>query len=656
MKKVMNYPKLFYLFIIVILIFVFTSYLIINNSNYTLASSSNGNDPTAATAAVLDLSSWQPGDSLISIDGEWEFYWNELLEPKDFASLQTTQEKSSENSHQKYINFPRAWNGILIDDHELEGTGYATYRLNLITDNTGTAGESNPLLGLKIPRVLTSYNIWVNDELIASAGTVGSNIQDSRPQYLPQVAFFEQRENNEIIIQVSNFSHRSGGVLESITLGSTEDIISLRNYNIAAEIFIFGSLLSMGLYQIFLFSFRRKELASLYFGLFCILVALRTVLVGEIFLIELFPDLDWELAHKLQTLSYYLGVPLIFMFFKSAFPENISTFFLRICQVMGVLFGLLVLFTSARVFTNYNMIYQVFTVVMIIYLTYALAKIISKQKEGANYIVIGALALFITTFHDAIFLSTWFSDQSNSIARSIITRGNLSSYGQLIFVFSHSLVLGKRFSNALIKEEEISNYRKELNENLEKQVKERTEELEEANKTLKQLSTIDPLTGISNRRHFDEVLNLEWRRVLRDKNPISLIFVDLDCFKYYNDYYGHSAGDTCLKMVAKVLKDSLNRASDLVARYGGEEFVVVLPNMAEDEALQVAEHLRKDIEKLKIEHISSPVYKYVTASFGVSTMIPDENLSPEDLINTADKALYMAKDEGRNRVRYVAIT
>ena len=163
----------------------------------------------------------------------------------------------------------------------------------------------------------------MNGELIASAGTVGSSRETMTPQYLPQVALFEpQPGENEIIIHVSNYYHRSGGLLEALILGNEKQITGIREKSIAYELFLFGSLIIIGIYHIALFFFIKKDKAPLYFGLFCLLIGIRTLLVGERFFIYLFPDFSWEAAHKFQTLAFYLGVPLIIMFFNSVFPED----------------------------------------------------------------------------------------------------------------------------------------------------------------------------------------------------------------------------------------------------------------------------------------------------------------------------------------------
>lgn len=178
----------------------------------------------------------------------------------------------------------------------------------------------------------------------------------------------------------------------------------------------------------------------------------------------------------------------------------------------------------------------------------------------------------------------------------------------------------------------------------------RERKLREQAVELQSQSLVDGLTGIANRRRFDLYLEHEFRAAKRNTAPISLIMIDVDYFKDYNDNYGHQRGDECLAQIAATLERVLNRSTDLVARYGGEEFTVILPNTNEDGALQVAEALRAEVEAEMIEHAHSGVGKCVTVSLGISTLTPEQATTTGNLIHAADRALYQAKRSGRNCV------
>lgn len=180
--------------------------------------------------------------------------------------------------------------------------------------------------------------------------------------------------------------------------------------------------------------------------------------------------------------------------------------------------------------------------------------------------------------------------------------------------------------------------------------KEAMAQLEEANKKLQLLSSLDGLTGIANRRAFDEFIDREWRRSIREKKPMSLLIADIDYFKNYNDGYGHQAGDDCLKKVAQVLSDGVNRPGDMVARYGGEEFGIIMGATSIDFAAKLAEELKSAIVQMKIRHAYSDVADFVTISIGAASVAPATGISCDKLINAADKAMYRAKENGRNMV------
>lgn len=189
------------------------------------------------------------------------------------------------------------------------------------------------------------------------------------------------------------------------------------------------------------------------------------------------------------------------------------------------------------------------------------------------------------------------------------------------------------------------------NDLLSQEIKERQRaeaELQKANQELHRLATLDGLTQVANRRCFDEYLSLEWLRLRREKAFLSFILCDVDYFKLYNDTYGHLAGDSCLKQVAQTISNTLKRPADLVARYGGEEFAIILPNTCIEGAIHVAELVQQNIKQLHIIHSQSSVSEYVTLSMGVSCVIPQLDLTPNQLIDVTDEALYAAKAQGRN--------
>jgi len=174
------------------------------------------------------------------------------------------------------------------------------------------------------------------------------------------------------------------------------------------------------------------------------------------------------------------------------------------------------------------------------------------------------------------------------------------------------------------------------------------QQLEALGEQLMLLSTTDPLTELSNRRYFQERFDEEWRRATRDGTPISVLLLDVDDFKPFNDNYGHLAGDRCLATLGQLLKTMARRSGEVAARYGGEEFILLFPRVSHDEALKLGQSLCESVRQLSIPHGYSGTAKVVTASVGVATCIPTPQLAPRELISLADKCLYKAKDGGRD--------
>lgn len=178
-------------------------------------------------------------------------------------------------------------------------------------------------------------------------------------------------------------------------------------------------------------------------------------------------------------------------------------------------------------------------------------------------------------------------------------------------------------------------------------------ELKKANESLHRMASIDGLTGIANRRHFEEFFEREWKRAVRSEIPMSLLMIDIDFFKAYNDTYGHQSGDVCLRQVAASLSETLRRPLDLAARYGGEEFVILLNETDSKGAVKVAEMMCKTVSNLNIPHQGSKISNYVTVSIGVATIIPSDKFMPDRLITCADTMLYEAKASGRKQFKVI---
>ena len=221
--------------------------------------------------------------------------------------------------------------------------------------------------------------------------------------------------------------------------------------------------------------------------------------------------------------------------------------------------------------------------------------------------------------------------------------------GEVIQVF-HGFV--EEIYTAISDRKKVEVELKALNHTLQTEIQHRRvieENLQKLNDQLQSLANSDGLTHVANRRFFDESLDREWRRMARQRSPISLILFDVDCFKQFNDHYGHQMGDDCLIQIAKAGEMVAKRPGDFIARYGGEEFILILPDTDLEGAKVVAQNLRHTILSLKIPHEFSVVSPWVTVSMGISTQTPKPKTEPSGLVKQADDALYQAKETGRDR-------
>ncbi|WP_271254902.1 diguanylate cyclase domain-containing protein [Pseudanabaena sp. Chao 1811] len=223
---------------------------------------------------------------------------------------------------------------------------------------------------------------------------------------------------------------------------------------------------------------------------------------------------------------------------------------------------------------------------------------------------------------------------------------SLRAYRDITIIEQQKIKLAQAFKNL----QKVQLQLEEYTYSLEKKIADRTSALELANRRLQRLAQIDGLTQVANRRCFDEYWLQQWNMLQQEQQPISLMLIDIDYFKNYNDHYGHLAGDECLRQVAQGISNLLMRPQDLVARYGGEEFVVVLPHTQIEGAKKVAEQIIAVINDLNFTHVKSLVSDRITLSIGISCVVPNSNLLVDMPISLADKALYQAKREGRNRI------
>lgn len=580
-----------------------------------------------AIDGVLDLTEWDfQNDGTIKLDGDWEFYWKQLIAPDDFIT-------SSYPHRTGWVKVPSVWNTYRVKNALLPKDGYATYRL------TVHLPPSSETKALNVVLISTAYTLWVDGKKILANGRVGTDKSSMVPLWKPSFASFTHPGGTvEIVVQVSNFMHRRGGIRHSIVMGTELQIRQARETRLFWEHISFGCLCIMGLYHFGLFLFRRNDLSFLYFSLFCLLIVLRTVTTGT-HLINIYTDVSWAWTMKIEYFSFYSCLPILTLFLNSLYPKENSGIIVRMSILVGVLFSLAVLGTPAHIYAKTLSVYQAITVLFAIYFSLVLVLAVFRKRTGSRIFLLGFLALTVAAVNDILY------------SRMIIFTGSYGHLGFLFFLSSQAYLLLVRYAKAFYTTEILSKKLEESVIHLEETVENRTRELKLAYDTIKQISMKDALTDCYNRRYLDEQLPRQATQAHRYQKVFSIILCDIDFFKQINDDHGHPMGDQVLVEFSAILKTQVRQGIDWVCRYGGEEFLIVLPQTHKDAAALLAQRIREELEKNRFCQDHQIIR--LSASFGVSEFSTDEkdiSKGIDDMLNLADKRLYVAKHKGRNRV------
>lgn len=414
-----------------------------------------------ARQGVLDLTGWDfRSDGSLSLNGEWELYWKALAEPSDFpSSLNSLPEI-------RYTKVPDFWGQANRGSGAPEREGYATYRLNIMLD----PAEEGSIKTLYIRGAATAYKLWVNGKLLAENGLVGTSRETMLPKNYSKTASFSAKGgSNEIVMQISNFVQRKGGLWTPIVFGDEAVVDRQREGNIAVQLFIASALLTLGLYHFALFVLRRRDKLSLLTSCFCLLLSLRSFFLGDTLLVRFYPWISWEWAVRFEYLCPYLGVPTFAYFFYLMYPKETNRMLQRLIVTIGFCFSAGVLFLPPRIFTYSLLPFQLFLIFSVAYMFYLLLLACRRKRTGALLSVIASIALVVTVIHDLLYYN------------NLIQSFDLAPFGVLLFFFIQTVVVAQKFSKSYYEAEYTSNALAELNLKLEGKIKDRTEALEVAN-------------------------------------------------------------------------------------------------------------------------------------------------------------------------------
>ncbi|MBI9105009.1 MAG: HD domain-containing protein [Spirochaetales bacterium] len=384
-----------------------------------------------AENGVLDLSTWNfEENGSIKLEGEWLFFWMEQLDPAN-SHYQNIIERANK------IILPGYWTEHSIDGHKFAAPGYATYFLKIILP------DNSSRMAVNIGNVQTSYSLYIDGKKRAGVGIPGTTKESTTPHYSSKVIAFNPNKNEaNLLIHVSNFHHRDSGLWATIRFGNEMEIRNSWDNRRFLDIFLGASIFIMAAYHIFLFWFHRRDKAALYFGFFCLLLALRAVITGELTAFSLFPDIPWSIFLKIEYTTFYFSVPLFLLYLYSLFNINFSKTILKIIVLSGVIFTLFVLLTPTKVFTRSMEIYQIITLFVGSYGIFILIKAVRKKERSSMILLFGFLLLFLIVVNDILY------------ANQIIATGMFAPFGLLIFLFSQAVLLARRSGYTIFKFEQ----------------------------------------------------------------------------------------------------------------------------------------------------------------------------------------------------------
>ncbi|HVO68021.1 MAG TPA: PAS domain S-box protein [Syntrophales bacterium] len=384
----------------------------------------SGKNQPRAVKGVIDLTDWNfELKGPVDLKGEYAFYWNSRIAPGDFTA--TSRPRPS-----GFVQVPGYWNDYRLDGQKLPGHGYATYRLTILL------GKTRDPLAIEIPEVSTAYRLFVNQNEMASVGVAGESMETSTPrQYPVRLTFTPVSDRVTLLIQVSNFHHRRGGLWPLMTLGKQKTLVELDERKRQLDFFLLGGSFIMAIYHLALFLARRKIRSTLYFGILCFLIGLRLFTTDQRYILQILPSLNWDMLVKLEYLSFYLAVPVFGLFLQSLFAV-FSRNVLRLVLLIGLAFSLIVIVAPVGVFSYTLPLYEVITMAIIFYAFYLMLSSPIRGYMEPSVFLIGMSALCITVINDMLYVE------------GLINTGLFAPLGLFLFIFSQAFILHLRILKA----------------------------------------------------------------------------------------------------------------------------------------------------------------------------------------------------------------
>ncbi len=608
---------------------------------------------------VIDVGPYLNNGEVIALDGMWSFYPDELLEPSDFRN----EGQSGTNS----LQVPLAWGKA----ENAKSRGCGTYRL--VLNNL----EPNKQYGLIKKNIRIASKIFIDGRLLFQDGVPAVNEHGETMGNMPGIIGFESMDSTaEIIIQTSNFKYYSGGIVESIRLGSIADAEQECRENIIFDTMILTIITVIGvlltILVVFFREFRKEEPEGYYLPITVLSFGIVNGALGERVIKLIVPGISTELLIRIEYVAVSLMLISLFLIIHVMDKRLLPKIGVYVLSLVYGVFLIAAIFSPMR----YHLLWTLVSAATILVLPLLLVWVVYQFVAGRNLAIdvnehamlIGVLYFMNVYNLDVLLFTMGLKDNMKLAFLSSVFYGFIWFVLIAVRVNATNRKLIETEQELKMTNDELEVHRNQIlaaYEHLEIQVMERTQELTQANAMLKieveqrqkneeqieKLAFYDQLTNLPNRRYFYDYMNKEIENGLRYGAAFTLLFLDLDGFKAVNDTFGHDVGDLLLQLVGKNLKDMV-RVGDFVARLGGDEFVILLSNVADDASS------KKICDKI-ITTLSEPTsIKDHTVNIGVSIGVayfPTHGKTSNALVKSADNAMYVAKENGKNRYVFAAL-
>ncbi|MCZ8237815.1 MAG: ATP-binding protein [Leptospiraceae bacterium] len=546
-----------------------------------------------AEKGILDLRTWNTKKiQTVNLDGEW------LFNP-EFQDYKSTINNPS------IIKVPSTWNNHNHYGKVQSGEGIGTYVLKVLLPK-----DSKNLI-FQFNDTSTAFKFYINGVLVKENGRIGKSRTEMVPSYKHPSLILDNSfgDELELCLQISNFYHPTGGLRKSINLSDIQYFNESKKNENAIGWLVFGATFMMGLYHLIIYLMRKSDKSALMFSIFCLDVSFRTFFTGSVFLYEVFPDEYWVYIHKLDLLTFVISLPFFIYFLQSIFPNEVHKIPIKIISFAGIIFVLIVLLSYSNFYMKLIAVYQLLMVVGIIYCIYILIRALLQKREGSVIFFNGSIFLFIIAINDIL----------NQML--IIRTGYYANWGLLIFLFSQTIMLSRRFSMAYYRLEE-------LQKSLDLKVKERTIELENAKVLAENANKLK-----------DKFISL----VSHDlKSPIASVIGILSILKSEINEMSNEEKLLFIQRAEMSSRNSLNLIGtllDINRLQSGEFELELLPYSAFSEVEKVINKLWTQIQEKKIK-IENAVDKDLVIE-------ADKNLLNEVFINLLTNSVKFSNKEGR---------